>query len=244
MNPSGIDANKSVAHRSSGLPLKNLQRYALAILSVGVALEASLLLEHFHFRVSSTLLLLFAVAISSWYAGPGPAALAAILSTTSFYWYFVEPVRTIYINRSEIPRFVMFIAFTALLSWFGTFRRRAEADLRQAHDQLKIELEERSSLLEVLREQANLLDLTHDAVYVRDMKGVIRYWNCGAEMLYGWPAEHAVGKIAHELLKAGAPLPFEQIEAELLRDDHWEGELRKTKQDGTQLVVASRWSLK
>jgi len=244
MNPSGIDANKSVAHRSSGLPLKYLRRYALAILSVGVALEASLLLEHFHFRVSSTLLLLFAVAISSWYAGPGPAVLAAILSTTSFYWYFVEPVRTVYINRSEIPRFIMFTAFTALLSWFGTFRRRAEADLRQAHDQLKIELEERSSLLEVLREQANLLDLTHDAVYVRDMKGIIRYWNRGAEMLYGWPAEHAVGKIAHELLKTGAPLPFEQIEAELLGNGHWEGELGKTKKDGTQLVVASRWSLK
>ena len=244
MNPSGIDANESVAHRSSGLLLKYLQRYALAILSVGVALGASLLLEHFHFRVPSALLLLFAAAISSWYAGPGPAVLAAILSTISFYWYFVEPVRTIYINWSEIPYFVTFTAFAALLSWFGTFRRRAEADLRQTHDQLKVELEERSSLLDVLREQASLLSLTHDAVYVRDMKGVIRYWNRGAEVLYGWPAEHAVGKVAHELLKTGSQLPFEQIEAELLRNGHWEGELVKTKKDGTQLVVASRWSLK
>ena len=205
MNPSGIDANESVAHRSSGLPLKHLQRYALAILSVGIALGASLLLERFHFRVPSALLLLFAVAISSWYAGPKPAVLATILSTISFYWYFVEPVRTIYINWSEIPYFVIFTAFAALLSWFGTFRRRAEADLRQTHDQLKVELEERSSLLDVLREQASLLSLTHDAVYVRDMKGVIRYWNRGAEVLYGWPAEHAVGKVAHELLKTGSP---------------------------------------
>src|SRR5271166_3772167 len=139
MNSSGIDANESVAHRSSGLPLNNLQRYGLAVLSVGVALGASLLLEHFHFRVPSALLLLFAVAISSWYAGAGPAVLAAIVSTISFYWYFVEPVRTIYINRSEIPNFVIFAAFAALLSRFGTFRQRAEADLRPTHDQLKIE---------------------------------------------------------------------------------------------------------
>src|SRR5271166_1517539 len=139
MNPSGIDANGSVAHRSSGPPLKYFQRYGLAALSVGVALGASLLLDHFHFRVPSALLLLFAVAISSWYAGAGPAVLAAILSTISFYWYFVEPVRTIYINRSEIPYFVIFTAFAALLSRFGTFRQRAEADLRPTHDQLKIE---------------------------------------------------------------------------------------------------------
>ena len=65
--------------------------------------------------------------------------LAAILSTISFYWYFVEPVRTIYINRSEIPYFVIFTAFAALLSRFGTFRQRAEADLRRTHDQLKVE---------------------------------------------------------------------------------------------------------
>ncbi len=140
MNPSGIDANESITHRSSG-PLRQIsaRRYGLAILSVGVALGASLLLDHFHFRVPSALLLLFAVAISSWYAGAGPAVLASILSTISFYWYFVEPVHTIYISRSQIPYFVIFTAFAALLSRFGTFRQRAEADLRRTHDQLKVE---------------------------------------------------------------------------------------------------------
>ena len=99
-------------------------------------------------------------------------------------------------------------------------------------------------LYEELREQASLLSLTHDAVYVRDMKGVISYWNRGAEVLYGWPAEHAVGKLAHELLKTASALPLEQIEAELLAEGHWEGEFLKTRKDGTQIVVASRWSLK
>jgi PAS domain S-box-containing protein len=99
-------------------------------------------------------------------------------------------------------------------------------------------------LYEELREQASLLSLTHDAIYVRDVKGVIRYWNRGAEELYGWPAEYAVGELAHELLKTVYPLPFEQIETELLRTGRWQGELVKTKKDGTQVVVASRCSLK
>jgi PAS domain S-box-containing protein len=99
-------------------------------------------------------------------------------------------------------------------------------------------------LYEELREQASLLSLAHDAIYVRDVKGVIRYWNRGAEELYGWPAEYAVGEVAHELLKTVSPLPFEQIEAELLRTDRWQGELVKTKKDGTEIVAESRWSLK
>jgi PAS domain S-box-containing protein len=137
MNRSGIDANKSVAQRSSGaLPLNYLQRYGLAVVSIGVALGISLLLQHFGFRVPSALLLLLAVAISSWYAGTGPAVLAAILSTISFYWYFVEPVHTIHIYWSQIPYFMIFTAFAALLSRFGTVRRRFESDLRQNRDLL------------------------------------------------------------------------------------------------------------
>jgi PAS domain-containing protein len=39
---------------------------------------------------------------------------------------------------------------------------------------------------ETLREQAALLDLTHDTIFVRDVNDVITYWNRGAEELYGW----------------------------------------------------------
>jgi len=138
MKQSGSDANVSVTHRSPG-PLRriHLQDYALAILAVGVALGASLVLEHFHFRVPSALLLLFAVAISSWYGGPGPAALAVLLSAITFYWYFVQPVRTFYIYWSQVPYFILFTAFAALVSWLGTVRRRVEADLRQSRDVLR-----------------------------------------------------------------------------------------------------------
>jgi PAS domain S-box-containing protein len=140
----------------------------------------------------------------------------------SFYWYFVEPVRTIYIYPSEIPYFIIFVAFAALISWFATIRRRAE---------------------EAAREKANLLDLTHDTVFVMDMAGAIKYWNRGAEERYGWTAEQAVGRDVHDLLKTVFPVPLEQIKAEVIRTGRWEGELVHTKKDGTQLVVASRWSL-
>lgn len=94
-----------------------------------------------------------------------------------------------------------------------------------------------------LREQASLLDLTHDSIFVRDMNDVITYWNHGAELLYGWPSKEAIGKVSHELLRTVFPAPLDEIKAALLATDRWEGELSHTKQDGTTVTVASRWSL-
>jgi PAS domain S-box-containing protein len=94
-----------------------------------------------------------------------------------------------------------------------------------------------------LREQANLLNLTHDAIFVRDMNGTVKYWNRGAEELYGWPAEQAVGSVILELLKTIFQVPLEQIEEEVIGAGRWEGELVQTRRDGSQVVVASRWSL-
>jgi two-component system, LuxR family, sensor kinase FixL len=94
-----------------------------------------------------------------------------------------------------------------------------------------------------VREQARLLDLTHDTIFVRDMRDVITYWNRGAEELYGWRRDEAVGKLSHQLMQTVFPAPLEDITAELLRIGRWEGELVHTKRDGSRLTLSSRWSL-
>jgi PAS domain S-box-containing protein len=106
-----------------------------------------------------------------------------------------------------------------------------------------IDITERKQAETTLREQADLIDLTHDAIFIRDMNGVVRSWNRGAEAMYGWTAQEAEGKIAPELLKTVFPIPFEGIMAELLDRGRWEGELVRSRKDGIQVAVASRWSL-
>ena len=95
----------------------------------------------------------------------------------------------------------------------------------------------------VLREQADLLETTHDAIFVRDLNDVITFWNRGAEELYGWLRGEAVGKVTHELLHTVFPAPLQDMKAALVRDNRWEGELVHTKRDGSEVVVASRWSM-
>jgi PAS domain S-box-containing protein len=234
MNSSGIDANESAAHRSSGLPLKYLQRYGLAVLSIGAAVAASLLIEHLHFRPAAGQLLLLAVAINAWYGERGPALLSLIFAIVGMVYFFITPLYSFRVAPVDLPYFVTFISLAVLVYWFSTVRRRIEADLRQTRDKLKVEVEERSSLL----------DLTHDSISVRNMDFILTYWNRGAEEFYGWSRKEAVGKRSEELLRTIFPKSVEEIRAELLEKDQWEGELARTKADGTQVVVSSRWSLR
>jgi PAS domain S-box-containing protein len=211
-------------------------RYGLAVVSVAVALGLALLAKVYAILNLEFPLFLTAIAVTVWYAGAGPGVLALLFSGLGFDYFLTEPLHTLYIDPPNRPLFVVFILFALMIAWFSSRRRRIEQDLRQALDEL--------DTAAARTQQAHLLNLTHDTIFVRDMSNVITYWNRGAEEFYGWTAEQVVGKVtSHQLLQTVFPAPLEQINAELLRTGRWEGELVHTKRDGTQVVVASRWSM-
>lgn len=94
-----------------------------------------------------------------------------------------------------------------------------------------------------LAERASLLDLTHDTVLARNLDDFVTYWNKGAEEMYGWSREEALGRNIHDLLGTTFPAPLPEIMDELLRTGQWEGELVQTARDGRRLDMASRWLL-
>jgi PAS domain S-box-containing protein len=210
--------------------------YGLAVTSFAAALGLALLAQNYGFRNVETSLFLFSIAVTVWSAGIGPGTLAVVLSGLADGYLFIEPIYSINITREEAPSFVVFILFASLLTWFSAVRRGVEQQLLQSRDELQKQVVKRT-------QQASLLNLTHDTIFVRDLSDIISYWNRGAEELYGWTSEKAVGKHSHKLLQTSFPLPIEEIRAELLRTGRWEGELQKTKADGSRVVVASRWSL-
>ncbi|MBO0696587.1 MAG: PAS domain S-box protein, partial [Verrucomicrobia bacterium] len=94
-----------------------------------------------------------------------------------------------------------------------------------------------------LAEQARLLNLSSDAILVRDASDRIVYWNHGATELYGYSNKEAEGKVSHKLLRTEHPEPLKDIYEKLRRDNRWSGELVHTCKDGNKITVSSRWAL-
>jgi len=92
-------------------------------------------------------------------------------------------------------------------------------------------------------EMAALLDLAHDSIVVLDLEWKIRFWNRGAEEMYGYSRQKAIGEQLFDLLRTSFSMPLAEIEADLLQGGHWNGELSHTACDGKPIVVASRWAL-
>src|SRR6202522_487713 len=105
------------------------------------------------------------------------------------------------------------------------------------------DITERRQAERALSEQARLLDLSNDAIFVRDAGDHVTYWNKAAMELYGFTREEALGRVTHELLQTQFPADLEIINEQLRHDERWNGELVHTRKDGTKVIVISRWAL-
>src|SRR3984957_7510781 len=119
-----------------------VMNYGIAAGSVLMALGPALVLQHYKFRDVEFPLFLFAVAITAWYAGVWPAALSIVLASVCFDFFFTEPFYSLDFTLAQLPAVMVFVCFALLIAWFSSIRRRVEGQLRQARDQLQLEVEE------------------------------------------------------------------------------------------------------
>jgi two-component system, cell cycle sensor histidine kinase and response regulator CckA len=140
-----------------------------------------------------------------------------------------------------LNRFLGIMVFW-VTAWMGLAARRT-AELEAMNMRLRQEIAERQRGEEKLAEQASLLDLAQDAILVRDMDHRIVFWNHGAERLYGWTAQEAIGRNAIELLLQAHDPDVSQAQRELLLNGKWIGALRQITKDGRSITVESHWTL-
>jgi PAS domain S-box-containing protein len=101
----------------------------------------------------------------------------------------------------------------------------------------------RKSAEDRIREQAALLDLAHDAIFVKDWEGQIKFWNKGAEVLYGWASAETAGKTMAELFPADDSSLLTQAGHGLVQKGEWSGELYRQTRGGRKVIVSSRWTM-
>jgi PAS domain S-box-containing protein len=105
------------------------------------------------------------------------------------------------------------------------------------------DITENKRAAEDLEQRARLLNQAFGPIFVWELGGGILSWNEGAQTLYGFTAEEALGRISHELLQTVFPTGRSAFEAVLREYGQWEGELRHLTKDGRWVTVDSRMSL-
>jgi PAS domain S-box-containing protein len=225
-------------------------RYALAAVAALAALLLRKILDPVLGGQNPYHTMWLAVVFSAWYCGVGPSIVAISIGAIGIWYWFLPPHPSWVVdNRTEIFGMLGFLGLSAVIVALGESTRRiirqreiAEERLREAQHKLEDRVRERTATLEQktaeVVEKAALLDLANDAIFVKAADSTISYWNQGAERMYGWKVKEAIGRSPHELLRTEFPVPLAEIES----GDSWAGELRHTKRDGTQIVVASRWT--
>lgn len=102
---------------------------------------------------------------------------------------------------------------------------------------------ERKQTEQKIREQAALLDIATDAIFVRDLDNKILFWNKAAERLYGCRKDEAIGKRIQELWQTKNQLQLQEALNILMKNGSWEGELHQTTKYNKEIIVESRWTL-
>lgn len=116
-------------------------------------------------------------------------------------------------------------------------------DGKEAIQIVSRDITQRKEVENQIREQAALLNIAHEAIFVLDSACNILFWNKGAEVLYGWTAQEAINKNAGEIISK--PTAIQRLEASkcLMEKGKWSGELQDVTKDGRNIIVESRWVL-
>ena len=90
---------------------------------------------------------------------------------------------------------------------------------------------------------ANLVRLSYEPMLAWRLDGSIEFWNAGAERLYGFASDEAIGRSSHSLLRTKFPIDLAEVRSRLRNDGYWSGELHHLCKDGREVIVDSSMQL-
>jgi signal transduction histidine kinase len=124
-------------------------RYGFSVVCVAIALGVALAFQHYGFRGVASPMFELAIVLTAWHAGIGPAAIAVVVSTAAFNYFFTLPLYSFEVSREDLPQFLIFTGWVIVIAWFVAMRRRIEDDLRRTRHDLQVEVQQRKHREEI-----------------------------------------------------------------------------------------------
>ena len=201
--------------------IRFLAPYALALAGIGLIVVIRTALDQFlGTYYPYVLFLLPAIAVANW-SGWRPGAFGLFVGILAANYYFVERGHFFWVTETHHQVGMILVLFVGGGGiYLAESRRRGYEALH--------------------RQQDRLLDHAYDPILTWDLGGTITYWNVGAERLYGFSTEEAIGRVSHDLLHTKFPDGREAVEEALRRTGHWDGELQHCTRTGAWITVDSR----
>jgi len=197
--------------------------YGVAVLLVGLSTLVGLWIRPATYH-SPYLFFYAAILISLLYGGFGAGLASTFLSALLVNLLFQPPYGQFSHDLPDLARGSYFCLSFGFICWLvDTRRRRAEGQIQTQHQ---------------------LLDMAAAPVIMCDEDDRITYWNKGAESVYGWNEEEAIGQHLTELLHTVLPEPIQDIKRQMTSVGQWSGELKRTRKDGSAAFVSSSWTLR
>jgi len=213
---------------NAGRIFSSILAYGFALGAVVLATILRLLLTPLIGPGTSPFLTYFlANALVMRYTGVGPSLFAILTGAAAADWFITPPLYTFGTSPTDLLTEAIFIVANLLILGLAQSMRRAKA---------QADANSRAA-----RERTALLNLA--PVLGRNLDDTIFMWGRGAEVLYGFSAAEALGRVTHDLLKTKFPAPLQTIRAQVLSEGKWEGELVEQRKDGSWLTALSQWVL-
>jgi PAS domain S-box-containing protein len=169
---------------------------------------------------------LLAVMVAGRFGGRGPALVATAASTVGVWYAVFEPRNSF--NLADPVNMIGLGIFLFVGAGISVMAGQLHGAL------MRVTRSEQA-----WKREAELVELSHDAIIVADGQRVISGWNAGAVAMYGWKKSEAMGKVIHQLLRTESGVTTSQMDEVLSREGRWDGELRHTCADGTKVLLDS-----
>jgi PAS domain S-box-containing protein len=180
--------------------------------------------------VGGLLLLLFGVGVATMFARQAGRSIASLSTAVHA------------LARGQSLGFPATSPMTELVELAREMERAGQLLQERGSDRDRVETELRKQEVHLQR-LADMLNLANEAIFARELDGRIIYWNRGAEQLYGYSADQAIGFLSQDLLATEFPSGREHFEAALIDTGSWSGELKQRTKAGRRIEVETRFKL-